>query len=197
MQTITKKWAKETAGVLQRTAAGMMSKGGNVFAELAIKQSIGNLVKVTATAFAATFATAGTGTAISSLSGAAAKSALLAWFGGGSMAVGSVTLLVIPFASGWLGWKLLSKKIKRDPKDLTEEEAKILHRCWHFASFLRHKAKGKTPELTLSSDEADDIKQLGADILHYLSPGNCRMESVRKRTTQNHKALSKLLAGLD
>ena len=197
MQTITKKWATETSGVLQRTVAGMMSKGGSVLAEFAVKQTIGNLVKVAATGFATTFATAGTGTAISSLSGAAAKNALLAWFGGGSMAVGSATLLAIPFVSGWLGWKLLSKKIKRDPKDLTEEEAKIVYRCVRFASLLRRKTKGKTPELTLSSDDVDDIKQLGADISHYLTPGNCRMESVRKRTTQNHKALSKLLAGLD
>jgi hypothetical protein len=41
-----------------------------------------------ASAFASTFATASTGAAISGLSGAAAESAILAWLGGGSLAVG-------------------------------------------------------------------------------------------------------------
>ena len=46
------------------------------------------------------FGTASTGTAISSLSGAASTTATLAWFGGGSVASGGLGMAAAPFALG-------------------------------------------------------------------------------------------------
>lgn len=50
--------------------------------------AVGALTSVTAMSLVSTFATASTGTAISTLSGAAATNATLAWFGGGAIAAG-------------------------------------------------------------------------------------------------------------
>lgn len=50
--------------------------------------AVGALTSVTAMGLVSTFATASTGTAISTLSGAAATNATLAWFGGGAIAAG-------------------------------------------------------------------------------------------------------------
>ena len=55
-----------------------------------IAASSGILIGVASYGSATLFATASTGTAISSLSGAVAKSAALAWFGGGALAAGGL-----------------------------------------------------------------------------------------------------------
>lgn len=55
-----------------------------------IAASSGILIGVASYGSATLFATASTGTAISTLSGVAAKSATLAWFGGGSLAAGGL-----------------------------------------------------------------------------------------------------------
>ena len=57
---------------------------------------------------AKTVGTAGTGTAISTLSGAASKSAVFAWFGIGSASLGSfVVLPVLTTGGSWLCGRLL------------------------------------------------------------------------------------------
>lgn len=64
--------------------------------------------------FATTFGTASTGTAISALSGAAADSAILAWLGGGAVAVGGggtavgSTLLSL---AGPIGWTIAATSV--------------------------------------------------------------------------------------
>ena len=87
---------------------------------------------------ATTFGTASTGTAISALSGAAAKSAALAWLGGGSIAAGGAgvtggqALLALAGPIGWsiAGAKLLTsiillsnnkRKIDKEKKDEIEK----------------------------------------------------------------------------
>ncbi len=84
-----------------------------------------------ATAYGATvtavgaLATASTGTAISSLSGAAATNATLAWLGGGSLAAGGVALPSAPLSSrgsplcqwlSWAGCSCTSKVGRRSPR---------------------------------------------------------------------------------
>ena len=199
MQTITKKWAKETSGVLQRSATCLLIKqGGNFLATMALKQSVGKLVAGTLAGMVTAFGAAGTGTAISTLSGAAAKSALLAWFGGGSMLIGGyVVLPAIAAASGWMFWKAFIKGVGRDPNDLTEEEKALFHRCWAFATLLKGKAEKKAGEkLNLSPEQIADIKQLNADMRHYLRDDGCQIQIARSKIKRNHAALSKLLAQL-
>lgn len=71
---------------------------------MAVAGGIGTLAGIgaswAATSLIATYGVAGTGTAIASLSGAAASSATLAWIGGGSVAVGS--------ALSWTGVGLIA-----------------------------------------------------------------------------------------
>jgi len=64
-----------------KTANRNMIAGG-------IGAAAGTLASATALGLVATFGTAGTGTAIASLSGAAATNATLAWIGGGTLAAG-------------------------------------------------------------------------------------------------------------
>ena len=64
-----------------KTANQNMIAGG-------IGAAAGTLASATALGLVATFGTAGTGTAIASLSGAAATNATLAWIGGGTLAAG-------------------------------------------------------------------------------------------------------------
>ena len=199
MQTITKKWATETSGVLQRSATCLLIKqGGSFLATMALKRSVGKLVAGTLTGMVAAFGTAGTGTAISSLSGAAANSALLAWFGGGSMLIGGyVVLPAITIASGWMAWRAFTNKVGRNPNDLTKEEQAIFHRCWAFATLLKGKAEKKAGEkLNLSPEQIDDIKQLNADMRHYLRDDGCQIQIARGKIKRNHAALSKLLEQL-
>ena len=72
----------EMQDVTRRTAEAF---GGGTIAA-----SSGVLISVASYGSATLFATASTGTAISTLSGVAAKSATLAWFGGGSLAAGGM-----------------------------------------------------------------------------------------------------------
>lgn len=197
MQPITHKWAKEVSGVLQRTAACVLIKqGGSFLAVAALKKSFSKLVAVSLTGVVAAFGTAGTGTAISTLSGAAAQSALLAWFGLGSATVGAFTLPAITAAGTWLAWRTF-KRAGRDTKDLTKEEQNILHRCWSLGIMLNDEAKKKGKEKPhLAPEQIDDIKQLNADMRHYLRDDGCQIQIARGKIKRNHTALSKLLAQL-
>ena len=91
------------------------------------------LASSTATfAAVATFATASTGTAIGSLSGAAATSATLAWLGGGSLATGGLGVaggtavvagvIAIPIflVGGWFLSNAGSKELKKQKKQSAE-----------------------------------------------------------------------------
>ena len=91
--------------------------------------------------------TAGTGTAIGSLSGAAFTSASLAWLGG-SVAVGSVVVGVAAITGGigvalgaaWVAKKFIfGEKRKRD--ELEEQERRVLDACLALAVAFREKNK--------------------------------------------------------
>lgn len=78
-----------------------------------------------------TFGTAGTGTAIASLSGAAATSATMAWIGsllGGGVAVGSAMTGGLALAVGIGAYKLMGSKA-RNYDELTELERQIVDAC--------------------------------------------------------------------
>lgn len=78
---------KETiANEALKDSSGMFT--GAAIAGTAAGTAIATLGPTAAMAFATTFGTAATGTAISSLSGVAATNAALAWLGGGALAVG-------------------------------------------------------------------------------------------------------------
>lgn len=85
-----------------------------------------------------TFGTAGTGTAIASLSGAASTNATLAWLGGllgGGMMTGAVLTGGISLIVGLGAYKALGSE-KRDFESLTEVEQRTVQYCWMLIAII-------------------------------------------------------------
>lgn len=109
----------------------------------------------TATLFGlvSTFGTAGTGTAIANLSGAAATNATVAVLGfGGGMATGAIVLSGFGLAVGMLTYKFLFSASPRDFDSLTDEEKQIAETCGLLAAAIEEKLKDDP--LELYADEA-------------------------------------------
>jgi hypothetical protein len=84
----------------------------------------------------ATFGHAGTGAAISGLSGAAATSATMAWVGslvGGGVAAGAALTGGLAFVIGLGAYKALASD-RRDFKTLSDLEQRIVQSCWMLAA---------------------------------------------------------------
>ena len=84
------------------------------------------------------FGTAGTGTAIATLSGAASTSASLAWVGsllGGGMATGAVLTGGAGIIVGLGAYKLLGSE-RRDFESLDEVEQRIVQYCWMLIAII-------------------------------------------------------------
>ena len=89
--------------------------------------------------------TAGTGTAIGTLSGAAANSATLAWLGFGSMAFGAFVLPAVMVAGGFVLLKAWKGKA-RQPDSLSAREREMVSACMGMAVALREQAdSGELP----------------------------------------------------
>lgn len=89
-------------------------------------------------ALVGTFGTAGTGTAIGTLSGAAATNATLAWVGGllgGGMAAGAVLSGGLSVIVGLGAYKLL-RTDRRPFENLTEVEQRIVQSCWFLIAMI-------------------------------------------------------------
>jgi hypothetical protein len=84
------------------------------------------------------FGTAGTGTAIASLSGAASTSATLAWVGGllgGGMATGAVLTGGVSIVVGLGAYKALGSE-RRDFEFLDENEQRVVQYCWMLIAII-------------------------------------------------------------
>jgi hypothetical protein len=98
--TEAEQYAKEELEAARQSA---MSAGGGIVAGAAVA----SMAPTAAMWIATTFGTASTGTAISTLSGAAASQAVLAWLGGGTLAAGGAgtaggsALLALAGPIGW------------------------------------------------------------------------------------------------
>lgn len=138
---------------------------------------------------ATTFATASTGTAIATLSGAAATNATLAFFGGGSLAAGGLgmaggtavlgglvagpALLVMGIISGAKAGKNLEEAYSNSAKAdemimelniASEQCIAIRRRCYMFYSLL---ARFETYLYSLNQDMKEIIKTEGEDYSKY------------------------------
>src|SRR5690606_27031187 len=92
------------------------------------------------------FGTAGTGTAIASLSGAAATSATLAWVGGllgGSMATGAVLTGGLGIVVGLAAYKTLGSE-RRPFEQLSELEQRIVQSSWVLIAMIDDFLKDET-----------------------------------------------------
>jgi hypothetical protein len=141
-----------TACILQvsrKDAEGWMHQFGKV-----VSAKVAG-VAGTATLFGlvSTFGTAGTGTAIANLSGAAATNATVAAFGfGGGMATGALVLSGFGLAVGMLTYKFLFSATPRDFDALPDEDRQIVETCGLLAAAIEEKLK--EDPLELYADEA-------------------------------------------
>ena len=120
----------------------------------------------TATLFSlvSTFGTAGTGTAIASLSGTAQTSATIAALGfGGGMATGALVLGGFGFAVGMLTYKYVLSSKPRDYETLPKEDKQIVNTCVLLAAAIEGKLKERS--LKLYADEALKFRE-ALDALH-------------------------------
>lgn len=141
-----------TACILQvsrKDAEGWMNQFGKV-----VSAKVAGLAG-TATLFGlvSTFGTAGTGTAIANLSGAAAANATVAALGfGGGMATGALVLSGFGLAVGMLTYKFLFSTTPRHFDSLSVEEKQIVETCGLLAAAIEEKLN--EDPLELYADEA-------------------------------------------
>lgn len=154
-----------TACILQtsvKDAEGFMSD----FGRLASVKIMGAAGAGSLFSLVSTFGAAGTGTAISTLSGAAANSATLAWLGAGSMASGALVLSGVGVAVGMVAYKLFSSTA-RDIETLPREEKQIIETAGLLAAAI--KSELDKDEVSLTAEEAIQFKTQGLnDFYNFL-----------------------------
>ncbi len=132
---------RETEEYAEEATHEAVKAGVNIAAGVAGGAAVAAAAPTAAMWIATTFGTASTGTAISSLSGAAATNAALAWLGGGTVAAGGTgmaggqALLVMAGPIGWaiaggavvVSTAALSIKNKKIADTAAKEEKEIKH----------------------------------------------------------------------
>ncbi len=135
-------WFEETAEQLTHILAAIMQIKPS-HADRIVSATVGKLGAFGTTAgvygLASLVGTAGTGTAISTLSGAAANSATLAWIGG-SVFTGTIVLAGIAIVGGWGAMRLWRGKPRQYEK-LSEQEQNIVNACTSLAKAFREQAE--------------------------------------------------------
>ena len=145
----------------------------------AVGEVVSKFGPTAAMAFATTFGTTATGTAISSLTGAAATNAALAWLGGGALAAGGGGMVAgsaILAMFGPIGWAfggiisaagfLKNKKIANQADELTERVQKTLSELDNLNSDIDKTLKRITEEtsnlnlLMKSNPSIDDYNSI-------------------------------------
>jgi hypothetical protein len=98
---IERKKFRQTEEYALETYRGALQSGAAIAAGVAGGAAIASIAPAAAMWIATTFGTASTGTAISTLSGAVATKAALAWLGGGGGAAAGQALLALAGPIGW------------------------------------------------------------------------------------------------
>lgn len=151
------------------------------------------------------FGTASTGTAISTLSGAAATSSTLAWIGGlvgGGMVAGTAVVGGVGVAAG-IGAVYYLKGSSRPVEALSERELGIISACRHLAPFLKAISDHGTPvsAADVACFRGAFLRPLLVDLDDYLDRegrGNLtlyhhvRLKVARQRLEASDRQLAKL-----
>ena len=142
----TKRELTYISACIMQISAGESEKLAGQFGA-AIASKIAGAVTVGGVfALVAAFGTAGTGTAIASLSGAAATSATLAWVGGllgGGMATGAVLTGGLGIVVGLAAYKTLGSE-RRSFEQLSELEQRIVQSSWVLIAMIDEFLQDKT-----------------------------------------------------
>ena len=123
---------------VMQISAGEAEKAAGQFGAAIASKITGVATTGALLALVGTFGTAGTGTAIASLSGAAATNATLAWVGsllGGGMAAGAVLTGGLGIIAGLGTYKLLGSE-RRAFESLPDVEQRIVQSCWFLIAMI-------------------------------------------------------------
>ncbi|WP_426088775.1 hypothetical protein [Janthinobacterium sp. PSPC1-1] len=123
---------------IMQISAGEAEKAAGQFGAAIASKITGVATTGALLALVGTFGTAGTGTAIASLSGAAATNATLAWVGsllGGGMAAGAVLTGGLSIIAGLGAYKLLGSE-RRAFESLPDVEQRIVQSCWFLIAMI-------------------------------------------------------------
>lgn len=130
--TNTRRELADVSACLMQISSSDSEKLASQFGSAVLAKATGAAATTTLLALVATYGTAGTGTAIASLSGAAAANATLAWVGGllgGGIAAGAVLTGGIGLVAGLAAYKLLGSE-RRPFESLNETEQRVVQTCW-------------------------------------------------------------------
>lgn len=130
--TYTRRELASVSACLMQISSSDSEKLASQFGSAVLAKATGVAATTTLLALVAAYGTAGTGTAIVSLSGAAAANATLAWVGGllgGGMAAGAVLTGGIGLVAGLAAYKLLGSE-RRAFDSLSETEQRLVQTCW-------------------------------------------------------------------
>jgi hypothetical protein len=165
------KWFGNTAADLTYILAAIMHIKPNnadriVYATVAKLGGVGAAAGVYGVA--SLVGTASTGTAIGTLSGAAANSATLAWLGG-SVFTGTIVIAGIAVVGGWGAMRLWKGK-PRKYEDLTEVEQNIVNACANLGKAFKEQARVGTPpdNATMKVVIREGLLPLMASLAEYL-----------------------------
>ena len=182
---MTTQWFETTAKDLTSIMAAVMNINKGM-ANKIVNAAVGKLGFAGTTAgtfgIASLIGTAGTGTAIGTLHGAAATSATLAWIGG-SVFTGTIVLFGIAAAGGWATMRLW-KKVKGKPReydDLYESEQRIVTACANLAKAFKEQVEaGTVPnKATMKVVIEEGLLPLLKELEEYLRPRNPEGPSLR------------------
>lgn len=123
---------------IMQISAGEAAKAAGQFGAAIASKITGIATTGALLTLVSTFGTAGTGTAIASLSGAAATNATLAWVGsllGGGMAAGAVLTGGLGIVVGLGAYKLLGSE-RRAFESLSDSEQRIVQSCWFLIAMI-------------------------------------------------------------
>lgn len=193
-----RRWLKATARELTGTIAAITNAPRK-----SVRNRLVNVVVLKAGAagaytgafgLASLVGTAGTGTAIGTLSGAPATSATLAWLGFGSMTVATTVVVPALMLAGAFVLLRAWKGKARPPESLTRAERELISACAGMAVGLEEQLRSERP---VSRDEmalmlSDVLRPLAERLSAYRADKD--YEALRFRS---QVALSMCAAGLD
>lgn len=163
--TNTKTELAKVSACLMQISSSDSEKLAGQFSSAVLAKATGAAATTTLLTLVATFGTAGTGTAIASLSGAAAANATLAWVGGlvgGGMAAGAVLTGGIALVASLAAYKLLGSE-RRNFESLSESEQRMVQTCWLTIAIIDEYLDGPLEQFT-----EREAEQLLVNVFHPL-----------------------------
>ena len=166
---ISRKRFTESCDFAERELQAAREAAGGAGAGLAAGASVAFMAPTAAMWVATTFGTASTGTAISTLSGAAATNAALAWLGGGSLAAGgggTAAGSALLAMAGPIGWSIAG--------------AALLSSILIFAKKRTKLNKQKNEEIETVKKNTEKVKEIDTSIAKILKETSKIAAGVKK-----------------